>query len=170
MATNGFHKIFVDQLKDLYSAEKQLIQALPKLAKAADSTELAEAFKGHLEETRVHVERLERIFKDLDGSPGGKKCKGMEGLIEEGSEALEEHTAGPGREALLIAGAQKVEHYEISGYGTVVAWAEELGLDDAAELLGETLDEESAADEKLTAIAEGGLLEEGVNQEASTTA
>ncbi|HET6342597.1 MAG TPA: DUF892 family protein, partial [Gemmatimonadota bacterium] len=114
-----------------------------------------------------HVERLERLFSDLGEPPTGKSCKGMEGLLEEGDEAIKNHSAGILRDALIIAGAQRIEHYEISGYGTAKAWAEELDLEDAVDLLDETLDEEAEADEKLSAIATGGLLTEGVNETAS---
>lgn len=165
-----FHDAFVDQLKDLYSAEKQIVEALPRMADAASNEELRQAFQHHLEETRGQVERLERIFDDLGVSPGGKKCKGMEGLLQEGEEVIREHSAGPTRDALLISGAQRVEHYEIAGYGTVAAWAEELELDDAADLLEETLDEEADANEKLNSIAMGGLLESGVNEKATARA
>jgi len=164
---SSMQELFLDQLRDLYNAEKQITVALPKIAKAATDEKLREAFEGHLEETHGHVERLERIFQDLGEPSTGKKCKGMEGLLEEGSEALEGDLSGVLRDALLIAAAQRVEHYEIAGYGTVKAWAEELGFDDAAELLDETLDEEAAADEKLTSIAEGGLVREGVNEGAA---
>lgn len=164
---SSMQELFLDQLRDLYNAEKQITAALPKIAKAATDEKLREAFEGHLEETHGHVERLERIFQDLGKPSTGKRCKGMEGLLEEGSEALEGDLSGVLRDALLIAAAQRVEHYEIAGYGTVKAWAEELGFDDAAELLDETLDEEAAADEKLTSIAEGGLVREGVNEGAA---
>lgn len=162
----NLHDAFIEQLKDLYNAENQITEALPKMIDAASDSELREAFEHHLEETRGQIERLDRIFTDLEASPGGKKCKGMEGLLEEGEEAIREHSAGPARDALLIAGAQRVEHYEIAGYGTAVAWAEEMGHDDIADLLDETLDEESSADEKLNSIAEGGFLESGVNEAA----
>lgn len=152
---------FVHQLKDLYNAEKQLTTALPKMAKAASSDKLRKAFEQHLEETRGHVDRLERIFKELDASPGGEKCEAMEGLIEEGEEVIEDFQSGDVRDALLIAEAQKVEHYEIAGYGTVVAWAKAMGHDEIAQRLEETLEEESKTDEKLNKIAL-----DGVNQAA----
>ena len=145
---------YVDLLKDLYSAEKQLIKALPKMAKNASSSDLQKAFQDHLRQTEGQVERIERIFSDMDGSPRGKKCVGMEGLIEEGNELLKEDTEPEVLDAGLIAAAQKVEHYEIAGYGTARAWAERLGYDKAARLLQQTLDEESMANEKLTQIAE----------------
>lgn len=146
--------LYTDLLKDLYSAEKQLVKALPKLAKNAQSPDLQRAFQEHLRQTEGHVERIERIFSDLDGSPRGKKCVGMEGLVEEGNELLKEKTEPEVLDAGLIAAAQKVEHYEIASYGTARAWAERLGYNQAARLLQQTLDEESMANEKLTRIAE----------------
>lgn len=146
--------IYMDLLKDLYSAEKQLVKALPKMAKAADASDLQKAFQDHLRQTEGHVERIERIFSELGGSPRGKKCVGMEGLIEEGSELMKENAEPEVLDAGLIAAAQKVEHYEIAGYGTARTWAERMGYDNAARLLQQTLDEESAANEKLTQIAE----------------
>jgi len=146
--------MYMDLLKDLYSAEKQLVKALPKMAKAAQSSDLQKAFQEHLRQTEGHVERIDRIFSDLEGSPRGKKCVGMEGLIEEGSELMKENVEPEVLDAGLIAAAQKVEHYEIASYGTARAWAQKLGYNDAARLLQQTLDEESAANEKLTRIAE----------------
>jgi len=146
--------LYEDLLKDLYSAEKQLVKALPKMAKNADSPDLQRAFQDHLGQTEKHVERIERIFSDLGGSPRGKKCVGMEGLIEEGGELLKEDVEPDVLDAGLIAAAQKVEHYEIAGYGTARAWANKLGYSDAANLLQDTLDEESMANEKLTQLAE----------------
>ena len=146
--------LYTDLLKDLYSAEKQLVKALPKMAKNAQSPDLQKAFQEHLRQTEGQVDRIERIFSDMDGSPRGKKCVGMEGLIEEGNELLQEDVEPDVLDAGLIAAAQKVEHYEIAGYGTARAWAERLGYDKAARLLKETLEEESMANEKLTRIAE----------------
>ncbi len=146
--------LYMDMLKDLYSAEKQLVKALPKMAKAAQSSDLQKAFEEHLKQTERQVERIERIFSDLEGSPRGKKCVGMEGLIEEGNEIMKEDATPEVMDAGLIAAAQKVEHYEIAGYGTARTWAQHLGYNDAARLLQETLEEESAANEKLTRIAE----------------
>ena len=146
--------LYADLLKDLYSAEKQLVKALPKMAKTADSEDLQRAFKDHLGKTEKHVERLERIFSNLGGSPRGKKCVGMEGLIEEGSELMKEDVDPDVMDAGLIAAAQKVEHYEIASYGTARAWAEKMGHDEDARLLQQTLDEESEANEKLTELAE----------------
>jgi ferritin-like metal-binding protein YciE len=146
--------LYTDLLKDLYSAEKQLVKALPKLAKNAESPDLQKAFQEHLRQTEGHVERIERIFTELDGSPRGKKCVGMEGLIEEGNELMQENVEPDVLDAGMIAAAQKVEHYEIASYGTARAWAQRLGYDNAARLLQETLEEESMANEKLTRIAE----------------
>jgi ferritin-like metal-binding protein YciE len=146
--------LYMDLLKDLYSAEKQLVKALPKMAKNAQSPDLQNAFQEHLRQTEGQVERIERIFSEMGGSPRGKKCVGMEGLIEEGNELLKENVEPDVLDAGLIAAAQKVEHYEIAGYGTARAWAQRLGYDQAARLLQETLEEESMANEKLTRIAE----------------
>jgi ferritin-like metal-binding protein YciE len=157
MSLDSLDKLFLEELKDVYNAEKQLVQALPRLAKAAESPELREAFTSHLEETKGHVERLEQVFKALGETPRGKKCKGMEGLIEEGKEVLEQEGAGAVIDAALIAGAQRVEHYEIAAYGCLCTYAKLLGHDDAAELLGETLAEEEAADSKLSEIAESSV-------------
>ena len=146
--------VFVEQLKDLYSAEHQLIKALPKMAKAATSPDLAKGFEDHLEQTKGHANRLEQIFKKLDQKPTEKKCKAMEGLIKEGAEAIDEDASDAARDALLIAAAQRVEHYEIAGYGSVKTYADLLGEDDASKLLAETLQEEKDTDEKLTEAAE----------------
>jgi ferritin-like metal-binding protein YciE len=146
--------LYTDLLKDLYSAEKQLVKALPKMAKNAQSPDLQKAFQEHLRQTEGQVDRIERIFSELGGSPRGKKCVGMEGLVEEGNELLQEDVEPDVLDAGLIAAAQKVEHYEIAGYGTARAWAQRLGYDKAARLLQETLEEESMANEKLTKIAE----------------
>jgi len=146
--------LYTDLLKDLYSAEKQLVKALPKMAKNAQSPDLQKAFQEHLRQTEGQVNRIERIFADRNGSPRGKKCVGMEGLVEEGDELLQEDVEPDVLDAGLIAAAQKVEHYEIAGYGTARAWAQRLGYDQAARLLHETLEEESMANEKLTRIAE----------------
>lgn len=154
MEQQSLQDLFVDQLKDLYSAENQLIKALPKMAKAATDQQLKTAFTDHLEETKGHAKRIEQIFEMLGGSPKGKKCKAMEGLIEEGSEQMEEDAEESVMDAGLIAAAQRVEHYEMAGYGTVRTYAQLLGNDDAAKLLQKTLDEEGAADKKLTKLAE----------------
>src|SRR6266478_476665 len=154
MKLGSLQDLYLEELKDLYSAENQLIKALPKMAKAASSAELRTAFEDHLEETRGQVERLERIFKKLDASPKGKKCKAMEGLIEEGKEVMEEDAEAAILDAALIGAAQRVEHYEMAGYGCARTYARLLGYEDAAELLQETLNEEGAADKKLTELAE----------------
>jgi ferritin-like metal-binding protein YciE len=150
----GLRELYIDELKDIYNAENQLVKALPKMAKAATSQELRQGFEEHLEQTKGHVQRLEQIFQKLDESPKGKKCKGMEGLVEEGSEVMGEDFEGSLMDAALIGAAQRVEHYEIAAYGTVCAFAEELGEDEHAELLKETLGEEKETDEKLTELAE----------------
>jgi ferritin-like metal-binding protein YciE len=153
MALATMQDLFIEQLKDLYSAEKQLVQALPKMAKAATTPELAQAITDHLSQTENHVSRLEECFEHLNASARGKRCKGMEGLIEEGKETIDEEGEGVVKDAGLIAAAQRVEHYEISGYGTARTMASLLGLDDVADLLTETLGEEEAADKLLSQIA-----------------
>lgn len=154
MKMDSLQELFISELKDLYSAEKQLLKALPRMAKACDSDELRQGFEDHLAETEGQVERLEQIFDELGVSPRGKKCVGMEGLIEEGKELMEEDAEPEVLDAGLISAAQKVEHYEIAGYGTARTYAELLGYDNAAKLLQETLDEEGATDKKLSAMAE----------------
>jgi ferritin-like metal-binding protein YciE len=161
MKLDTLNKLYVEELRDIYNAENQLLKALPKMAKAASSAELKQAFEDHLEETKEHVDRLEEIFKGLDESPKGKTCKAMKGLVEEGSEILEEEGEESVLDAGIIAAAQKVEHYEIASYGTVRTWANLLGEDEAAELLQQTLDEEGDADKRLNELAE-----EIVNPEA----
>ncbi len=154
MSLDSLHKLFVEELKDIYNAENQLTKALPRLAKAAESADLQQAFTSHLRETEGHVQRLERIFKELGQEPKGKRCKGMQGLIEEGKEILEESGEPAVIDAALIAGAQRVEHYEIAAYGCLRTYAELLGMNNAAKLLEQTLSEEEAADKKLTEIGE----------------
>jgi ferritin-like metal-binding protein YciE len=165
MAEGTLHDAFIDELRDAYDAEKQLTKALPKMAKAASSPELRAAFESHLEETRGQIQRLEEIFGTLDEKVRGKHCDGMEGIIEEGKSGMEEDFDETTMDAVLIASAQRVEHYEMAAYGTLVAWAQAMGHSDAAELLQQTLDEEKAADQKLSALAEG-----GINQEAADAA
>lgn len=150
---SNMHSLLQEQVRDLYSAETQLVKALPKVAKAASTDSLRKAIEAHLEETRGHVERLKRIAELLEAKPGGKKCKGMEGLLAEGKEALEEEGPEPLVDAALIAAAQRVEHYEISAYGSARAMAELLGLDSVVTLLQQSLDEERAADEELSRIS-----------------
>jgi ferritin-like metal-binding protein YciE len=158
--------VFREQIADLYSAEQQLIEALPKVAAAANSTDLRTALESHLEETRGHAARLEQIFADLGGHVPPEHCKGMEGLIEEGDEIASASGDPDARDAALIAAAQRVEHYEIAGYGTARTLADQLGQTKARDLLDQTLDEESSADSKLTKIATGGMLRSGVNEAA----
>lgn len=146
--------LYIHELKDLYSAETQLVKALPKLAKAASSEDLKAAFEAHLLETKEHVSRLQQVLSQTGASTRGPKCKGMEGLLEEGQSMIEEEADPEVRDAGLIAAAQKVEHYEIAGYGTVRTYAELLGETESAQILQTTLDEESATDEKLTGLAE----------------
>ena len=165
MSVESLEKLLVHDLKDLYSAEKQLLQALPRMAKAATEPRLKEAFEKHEKQTQEHVRRIEKIFEQLEGSPSGKKCKGMEGLIEEGKEILQEEMPEPIRNAALIGAAQKVEHYEMAAYGTAREFAERLGMAEAARLLQKTLEEEEQTDKLLTSIAEG-----GVNDEAESVA
>jgi len=170
MKMKTLNDLFVDQLKDLYSAENQLVKALPKMAKAASNSDLAAGFEEHLEQTREQVTRIEKICQELGVTPKGKKCVAMEGLIEEGKELLEEDAEPAVLDAGLIAAAQKVEHYEIAAYGTVRTWAEQLGLDEAVDLLQQTLDEEKETDEKLTELAKSAVneeAEEGTEESAS---
>jgi len=154
MAEYGLRELYLDELRDLYSAENQLVKALPKMAKAADSGELRDSIEDHLEQTNRHVERLEQIFKARGESPKGKKCAGMEGLIKEGSAVMEEDFEGAVMDAALIGAAQRVEHYEIAAYGTVIAFAEQLGESEHVSLLKETLGEEKETNEKLTSLSE----------------
>ena len=162
-AKNPLEELLVDELKDIYSAENQIVKALPKMAKAASSPELKRAFERHLEETRRQVERLDQIGQTLDVKMTGKKCKGMEGLLEEGKEMIEEDLDDNAKDAGLIGAAQRVEHYEIAAYGTARTHAELLGYTKAAKLLQQTLDEEAATDKKLTQLAES-----IINVEAAT--
>jgi len=155
MKLDTLQKLYVEELRDLYSAENQILKALPKMAKGASSDELKQAFEDHLEQTQEHVDRLEEIFKALDESPKGKTCKGMKGLIEEGSEILEEDGEKSIIDAGLIGAAQRVEHYEIAAYGTVRTFANLLGEEEAADLLQQTLDEEGETDKLLSELAEG---------------
>jgi len=153
MAAQTLHELFVEELRDMYDGEKRIIKALPKLAKHAQSDDLRSAFTEHLRQTEKQATRLEQVFKSIGETPRGKKCDGIIGILEEGNTAMEELEEGPVLDAALIAGAQKVEHYEIASYGTLAHFAELMGHDRAKELLGTTLDEEKAADEKLNAIA-----------------
>ena len=166
MAEAGtLHDAFIDELRDTYDAEKQITKALPKMVKAAGSPELQAAFEAHLEETREQVSRLEEVFDSLDEKVRGKHCDGMAGILEEGKSIMEEDFDETTMDACLIAAAQRVEHYEMAAYGTLVAWARAMGHTEAADLLQQTLDEEKSADEKLSSLAEG-----GINQEAADAA
>lgn len=166
MAEAGtLHDAFIDELRDTYDAEKQLIKALPKLAKASSSAELKAAFEEHLEQTLKHVERLEQVFEEIGESARGKHCEGIAGIIAEGKTIMDEDFDEMTMDACLIAAGQRAEHYEMAAYGTLVAWAEGMGHSDAARLLQETLDEEKAADQKLSSLAEG-----GINQQAADAA
>lgn len=153
-AINSLRELLVDELRDLHNAESQLVKALPKMAKAASHDELKEGFQEHLEQTREHVDRLDRCFKLLGEKARGKTCHAMKGLVEEGQEAIEEKAPEAIRDAKLIGAAQRVEHYEIAAYGTARAFAQTLGETKVADLLQETLDEEGETDKKLTALAE----------------
>ena len=157
-------ELLVEELKDLYSAEKQIVKALPKIIKGSESPDLKSALQEHLEVTKAQVTRLEEVFAQLDEKPKSKPCKGMEGLLKEGAECLEEEDAGTLRDLQLIGAAQRVEHYEVAAYGTAKAMAEKLGLSEAVELLDQTLQEEGEADKKLTEVAEA-LYEEAPTEE-----
>jgi ferritin-like metal-binding protein YciE len=152
--SEALKELYIDGLKDLYNAENQLLKALPKMAKAATSEELTQGFQEHLEQTKGHVQRLEKVFKSLGENPKGKKCKGMEGLVAEGTEIMGEDFEDSVMDAAIIGAAQRIEHYEIAAYGTVCAFAKELGESEQASLLNETLEEEKETDEKLTELAE----------------
>lgn len=165
MANGTLHDAFLDELRDAYDAEHQITKALPKMAKAATSPQLRSAFEAHLRETENQISRLEQVFVSLGEKAKAKHCDGMEGIIEEGSAAMKEGYDEDAMDAVLIASAQRVEHYEMAAYGTLVAWANAMNHTQAATLLEQTLDEEKAADDKLTAIAES-----GINQSAAQLA
>ena len=166
MAEAGtLHDAFIDELRDTYDAERQLTKALAKLAKAATSPKLRDAFATHLEETQGQIERLEQVFESLDEKARGKHCDGIEGIIEEGKSIMEEDFDDTTMDACLIAAGQRAEHYEMAAYGTLVAWARAMGHTEAATLLEQTLEEEKAADKKLSGLAEG-----GINQSAADAA
>lgn len=164
MKLDTLKKLYVSELRDLYNAENQLLKALPKMAKAASSEELKDGFEKHLEQTKGHVERLEQIFEGLDENPKGKTCKAMKGLIEEGSEILKEDGEESVLDAGIIVAAQKVEHYEMAGYGSVRTFAQLLGQNKAAELLQTTLDEESETNEILNKLAESVVNPEALRE------
>ncbi len=157
MASSTLHDAFIEELRDTYNAEKQLTKALPRLAKAAVSPQLRRAFEAHLAETQKQITRLEQVFGSIGEKPRGKHCDGIAGIIEEGKAIMKEDMDDATMDACLIAAGQRAEHYEMAAYGTLVAWAEVMGHEDAARLLQQTLDEEKAADKKLSALADGGI-------------
>jgi len=154
MEHSALKELYIDELRDIYNAETQLVKALPKMAKASTSDELRSGFESHLEQTKGHVQRLEEIFDALDEKPTGKKCAGMQGLVKEGEEIMGEDFEGAVMDAALISAAQRVEHYEIAAYGCVRSWAELLGENEAVSLLEKTLEEERKTDQKLTELSE----------------
>jgi ferritin-like metal-binding protein YciE len=159
MSLDSLDKLFLEELRDMYNGEKQITRALPKMAKAAESPELRDAFTKHLKETEGQIQRLEKIFQSIGETARGKTCKGIQGIIEEGKEILEEDGEEPVLDAALISAAQKVEHYEIASYGCLRTYAQLLGYDDAVKLLEQTLAEEEATDKKLTELGESGINE-----------
>jgi ferritin-like metal-binding protein YciE len=165
MEMDSLRELYVDELKDLYSAEKQILQALPKMVKKASNAKLKKALQDHLEVTQMQLERLDKVFEEIGKSPRGKKCKGMEGLLEEGKEMMQEDMEPEVMDAALIAAAQRVEHYEMAGYGTVRTYAQLLGETNQAKLLQKTLDEEGDADKLLSQLAAS-----EINVEAAVTA
>jgi ferritin-like metal-binding protein YciE len=158
--SSTLHDAWLDELRDLYNAEKQVAKALPKMVKAATAAPLADAFQSHLKETLAQIQRLEQVFESVGETARSKTCDGMAGILEEGKDIMSEDFEEATMDACLIAAAQKVEHYEIASYGTVVTWAETMGHDKAARLLKQTLSEEEAADEKLTSLAKAGINEQ----------
>lgn len=169
MKLDSLRTLWIEEMRDLYNAENQLLKALPKMAKRATTAELKKAFENHLEQTQTHVERLDEIFVKLGKKPTGKICKAMKGLVEEGSEMIKEEGPDSVIDAGLIAAAQRVEHYEMAGYGVARTFASVLGEDEAEDVLQETLDEEGETDEKLTEIAEGIVNEEAEEAEPAGT-
>jgi len=182
MAIKNLNELFLHELKDVYDAEQQLVEALPRMAESATDPELAEAFRDHLSETEGHVNRLEQVFAAMGEEPEAETCEGMKGLLEEGNELLAEDAEPTVKDAALISAAQRVEHYEIAAYGTLRIWAATMGMDEVLQLLADTLEEEKTADQKLTIIAEGsvnieaeteeselGSEEEGEEEEEGTT-
>jgi ferritin-like metal-binding protein YciE len=160
--TGTLHDAFLDELRDTYDAERQLTKALDRLAKAASSPDLREAFETHLDETRGHVDRLERVFESLDEKPRRKHCEGIAGIIEEGNSIMQENFDEITMDACLIAAGRRAEHYEMAAYGNLIGWAQAMGHAEAADLFQQTLDEEKAADEKLFGLAEGGINQSAV--------
>ena len=164
MQIDTLEKLAIEQLKDLYNAEKQILRALPKMIKAASNADLKQAFQNHLEQTEEHVDRLETVFEEFGKTPQSKKCVAMEGLIAEGNELIQEKPAPDVLDAGLIAAAQRVEHYEMAAYGCLRTYAKALGLDKAAKLLQKTLDEEGETDKSLTRLAESTINVEAMNE------
>jgi ferritin-like metal-binding protein YciE len=165
-ATKSLEDMFLDGLKDIYYAEKKILKTLPKMAKGAESEEVAAAFEKHREQTEEQVERLEQIFESMDKPARGKTCPAIDGIIEEGSEILSDYKDAPALDAGLVGAAQAVEHYEIARYGTLIAWAEQLGMKDALQLLRKTLQEEMETDEVLTKLGEQGVNERAMREAA----
>jgi ferritin-like metal-binding protein YciE len=165
-STKGLEDLFLDGLKDIYYAEKKITKALPKMARAAESGELVAGFEKHLAETEAQVERLEQLFQLLGEPARGKTCPAIDGILEEGEEIIQEYKGAPALDAGLVAAAQAVEHYEIARYGTLIAWAEQLGMGEAVDLLKSTLAEEEATDEALSALGEGGVNERAMQEAA----
>jgi ferritin-like metal-binding protein YciE len=165
-STKGLEDLFLDGLKDIYYAEKKISKALPKMARAAESGELVAGFEKHLAETEAQVERLEQVFQLLGKPARGKTCPAIDGILEEGEEIIQEYKGAPALDAGLVAAAQAVEHYEIARYGTLIAWAEQLGMGEAVDLLKSTLAEEEATDEALSALGEGGVNERAMQEAA----
>lgn len=166
MKLNTLEDVFVHQLKDVYSAEKQIIEALPKMAEAASAIELRSAFEDHLTKSQTHLELVGQILNDLDINPSSTKCEGMAGLLKEGDETAQSAGSGPAKDAMLISAAQRVEHYEMAAYGSLRTYAKLLGYDKEVERLQHILNQEGEADKKLTQLAEGDLFEQGINEEA----
>ena len=166
MELNSLHKLFIDELKDIYDAENRIVTALPRMASAASSPELKECFEDHLEESRGHIRRLDQIFNKLGESPLGEKCEGMEGLLREGEATIHKQGDPAVKDAALIAAAQRIEHYEMAVYGTLKAFAKHLKQSEAEDLIDQSLSEEKEADKKLTKIAQGSLISTGINKEA----
>lgn len=166
MKLKTLHDVYVHELKDLYSAEKQIIEALPKMIDSASNSDLQQAFSDHLEQSQTHLEHVNRLLNELDVNPGNVKCEGMAGLLQEGEEVLKTTGSNDAKDAALIAAAQRVEHYEMAAYGCARTYARLLGFDDAADTLQMILDQEGDTDKHLTKLAEGGFLSQGINQEA----
>lgn len=167
MPLNSMQDLFVEQISDLYDAEQQLVKALPKMASAASDQKLRSAFEMHLDQTREHVQRLDQVFSEINMKPKSMHCEAMEGLIKEGDHVISEKGSPAVKDAALIAAAQRVEHYEIAGYGTVRTYADELGFTTARDLLQQTLDEEGQTNKKLNDLATGGIIATGINEEAA---